>query len=370
MGHITCRQVFVGIIILIFCGLPQWVNSQENVEKKGVSVSAFGGYVWSHTGQTTNLKAHIFGFRAGYKHKTANNKQWQRLLNGPSWGVNYLYINYGKPNILGSVHAITPFVDFPLYKRKKFDINLRTTAGIGYITKKFDVQTNVVNRTIGSHLNANMGLFITGSYYINKLTEFDVVWGMTHFSNGNYNKPNLGVNAPNIGFGLTRFFNVKEVTQPKPDDLDTTKNEYRFSLGFGKKNADYIYPRVIIPFVLQFKYMRAISLKNKLGGGIDIFYDPDNFYTNYKNGNIKSASLGDLTELGIKIGHELQGKKLALITDVGYYLHNTNHLKGKLYQKIGFAYLINTTFSVYSNLKVHLKSADYFEFGINYSIRN
>lgn len=366
------RQIVKAVLLWLICSflfvLPNATNAQQTTEKWGIAYKGMGGYVWAHTGQVTNLKAHVYGYSIGFRYKTANNKQWQRILNSPAWGVDYLYMNYGKPDILGSVHAVLPYMDFPMFRYKKWTLYLKTSVGLGYITKPFDANTNITNRTIGSHINAHMGLYWDFSYGINRNTDFLISGGITHFSNGNFNMPNLGVNTPNFSIGFTHYWGKKEITNPLPDDLDTSKHEYRFTIAAGKKNADYIFPKTIIPINIQFKYLYALSLKNKIGGGIDYFYDREYYYLNNRDKDYKKTPLDEASELGIKISHELQGKRMGLLSDLGFYLFNKNSFKSSFYQRLGFSYKVNREISVFTALKFYINSADYFEFGVNYSI--
>lgn len=363
-------------LFLLACTIPLRLHSQtinmgagSGNEKWGVSYYATGGYVWAHKGPVYNIKAHVYGGRVAFRYKTAGRQQWQRIFNNPAWGVQYLYLYFGNPNILGSVHALVPYMEFPLAKIKRWDLSLAAATGLGYITKPFNLENNTTNHTIGSHLNGHMGLHLSVNCRISENTELNLMGGISHFSNGNFKMPNLGVNIPDGNIGLTHYWGRREVKQIRPDDIDSSKDEYRISAAFAQKYTDYIFPHKVTVGIMQFKYLRAVSLKNKLGGGFDFAYDPGNRYIDNKTGAAKKNTFEGNFEAGIKISHELHGKRLGLITDVGVYLYNKNYVKGLIYQKVGLLCNISRHFDVYTALKVHFARADYFEWGINYKIR-
>lgn len=341
----------------------------QNTEKWGFAYKAIGGYVWAHKGEVDNLKAHIYGGSLEFRYRTANNKQWHRIYNRPAWGVKLYYAYLGKPNILGSVIGILPYAELPVIKKQKWEINFRAASGMGYITQPFNVTENTPNRTIGSHLNGNMSLHGVLNIFLSEKTELNLIGGVTHFSNGNFKMPNLGVNLPDIGIGLSHYLGKREIETPQPDNFDTSKHEVTLALISGRKNTDHIFSYFVFPVSLQTKYLHRMSLRSKLGGGLDITYDEGNFYVDNRTGTAGKGAINQAMELGLKIAHELKVNRVSFVSDIGFYLYNKNYVKGPIYQRLGFRYEASPTLSAYCTLKAHFARADYFEWGIGYTIR-
>lgn len=335
----------------------------------GITVSGVGGYLWAHHGEVDNLKAHIYGATVGFKHKYHSHKHWHRIFNGPSWGINVYAVYLGKPDILGSVIGILPYIEFPLHKRNRWEFSLRGSSGIGYITRPFDLRTNVANRTIGSNLNGHMGLHGVLNFNMGSFTELNIKAGLTHFSNGNFMMPNLGINLPDVHIGFTRYLWRTKPVEPEPDNLDTSKYEWVASVSLARKQTDYIVVHNVTAVIAGIKYLRALSLKNKLGAGLDMYYDPGNFYVDARTNPNPSKSFGNALEIGIKASHELRMGPVMLITDLGAYLYNKNAVKGRIYERIGFGYQLNKQLTIYTALKAHFARADYFEWGISYRLK-
>ncbi len=363
----ACAQrLFIAFAIL----LPFSAFAQQPQEKWGFTASALGGYVWAHKGSVANLKAHVYGGMLGFKFQTANRKQWHRIYNKPAWGVDVLYLYYGNPNIVGSVYGLLPYIEFPFFKKFGANFNLKVNWGLGYVTQPFDVVANTDNSAIGSRLNGSLCVHGIINIPLTSKSELNLVGGLTHFSNGNFKMPNLGINSPEIKIGYTRYLKIKKVEEELPNDMDTLRNSYLITGAFASKYTDYIFPKRILVGSLQFKYLRTFSAKSKFGGGLDLFYDEGNFYVENRKGSASKGNTGKAIEVAVKVGHELQFGRLALITDIAAYLYNTNKVKGPVYQRIGLRGQITKQVGLYAALKVHFARADYFEWGVNYRINN
>ena len=77
--------------------------------------------------------------------------------------------------------------------------------GLGYFTNPFDLEDNHLNRAIGSNLNVGIRLGFHQTISLNDQMDISFGIGMTHFSNGNTQLPNLGVNMPNLQFGYNFY---------------------------------------------------------------------------------------------------------------------------------------------------------------------
>lgn len=361
------RQILCTISLLVV--VPINPLEAQNIERWGIGYKAVGGYLWAHKGNVDNLSAHTYGGSIEFRYRTANKKQWHRIYNRPIWGVRLYYSYLGNPNILGAAYGILPYAELPIIRKKYWEINFRGTAGLGYITNPFNLETNTINRTIGSHFNGNISVHSSLNIFLSKNLELNLVGGLTHFSNGNFRMPNLGINLPDISVGFSHYFGKNEVEEVKPDNFFTEKDEYYFTFALGRKNTDYIFSHYVIPFSLQFKYLRRLSPTSQLGGGVDYFYDEGNFFIDNKTGNSQEKGFAKATELALKISHEAKLNFITFMTDWGVYLYNQNHVKGLFYNRIGLRFQLMPEISVHTALKSHFARADYFEWGINYHIR-
>lgn len=350
---------------LIPLSLLSFSCKAQNTEKWGISANTFGGFLWAHTPEVSNLKAHIYGSSLDFRVMTANRKVWHREYNRPAWGVRLYYAYLGKPNIAGSALAVLPYIDLPVISKYSWRWSLRGTSGLGYITQPFDVTGNTINRTIASHLNVNMSLHGVINKFLTPELELVLTGGLTHFSNGNFKQPNLGINLFDASIGLTYYAGKKQVTAVDEKPFNKNNKEWLFAVFAGNKSTGYLFPRQVTPVSFQTKLLYNVTSKSKLGGGIDIFYDVGNFYAANSREKVKHGFANAL-EVGTKISYELKISRLSFITDVGIYAYNRNEVKRFIYQQIGFRWRATQQISLYSLLKAHFDSADFISVGVGY----
>lgn len=88
----------------------------------------------------------------------------------------------------------------------KLSLDYEWNFGAAFGWEKYDPENNPKNRVTGSKVNAyiNLGLFF--NWQISSDTHLRAGVDITHYSNGNTNYPNSGVNTLGASVGVTRFF--------------------------------------------------------------------------------------------------------------------------------------------------------------------
>lgn len=88
----------------------------------------------------------------------------------------------------------------------KLSVDYEWNFGASFGWKKYDVENNPNNMVVGSKINAyiNLGFFLNWQVAAN--TNLKAGIGITHYSNGNTNYPNAGVNTIGASVGITRSF--------------------------------------------------------------------------------------------------------------------------------------------------------------------
>ena len=101
--------------------------------------------------------------------------------------------------------------------------------------------------------------------------------------------------------------------------------------------------------------------------GLVSFFDRTYVYEKFKP-LPKNPRLDQITELAIQGGHEYRIGRIGFVTDLGIYLYRPNNTKRKYYEGLGIKYYATNNLVLMSRLKVHLSSADYFEWGLAWNI--
>jgi hypothetical protein len=242
--------------------------------------------------------------------------------------------------------------------------------GIGYITRKYDLETNPTNNAIGSHFNAKVTLKLTATKYFNR---YSLGGGLeiSHFSNGAMTYPNLGLNLPSvflqIGFLNSSRTNYHSKSWDEVDLLEKReKNLLISAIGTVKQvranpNLPKRYPVVGLRGTYQKQFSRFWSLE----GSIDLLHNESNLYV-YPDSNFTRS---DVLQIGIYGGASYKFYKSEIMMGLGYYARDIINPLGRLYNKIGYRYYFTDYVFGLFNVRANLGKADFFEFGIGYKIK-
>src|SRR5206468_1854438 len=124
----------------------------------------------------------------------------------PQTGLSYIHLDFANENILGQADALVGFINFPFIRKPKFQFSLHYSSGLGYLSNRFNRVENYKDLITGSHINAAIQLIAETRYRISKKIFLNLNYGLTHFSDGAYHVPNLGINNVSLNGGVTYQF--------------------------------------------------------------------------------------------------------------------------------------------------------------------
>lgn len=137
-------------------------------------------------------------------------------------GIGVAYNTFFNRRELGNPVAVYVFQTSriaSLTRRLSLDYEWNFGASFGW--KKYDPEDNYMNQVVGSKINAyiNLGFFL--NWQLDAQTDVKAGVSLTHFSNGNTNYPNAGVNTIGGNIGITRYFGRpdRDKTSPAPARL-------------------------------------------------------------------------------------------------------------------------------------------------------
>jgi hypothetical protein len=315
------------------------------------------------------LKGHCPAIEADYFSKPSGSQQWQQDYHYAETGVSFFYAWLGNPAQLGNEIGLYPFINFHLQRSNKECLFLRAGLGLAYLPVIFNQETNHKNILIGSHINAMINLRLAYHYYISNDLRLETGFGITHCSNGSYNTPNLGINLLTINTGLSYCIkgNKMLAVSPHPDTSNHKKLIQEFFIGIGESKVEP--PGGPHYGAMTFSYIayHTINRKNKIGGGLDVFYNSANLYSIAKD-SIPIHSNIENAQLGVKVGYELVLGKLSLPYELGAYLYTKSIGHGYEYNRLGIRYTISKHFIANITLLAHYAAADYVEWGFGYKL--
>ena len=148
----------------------------------------------------TNLSGHLkYGFR--FSPDSYFGKVYPHAIQGI--GVSYnTFFNAAE---LGNPLAVYAFQTSRIATLSpSLSLDYEWNFGVSFGWKKFDEEDNPLNTVVGSRLNAYINLDIMLNWQLDPNTSLRAGIGVTHFSNGNTNYPNGGVNTLEGIIGIVR----------------------------------------------------------------------------------------------------------------------------------------------------------------------
>jgi len=332
-----------------------------------------GKYSWSVRGDYGFLIAHrptlkplqerhIPGFEISLAKTSSGVKEWERDFLNPSRGITLAFFDLGSQEKLGTGIAVYPYIDFPLSDKKNNRWVFRYGIGLGWVEKIFDSDSNIKNAAIGSHMN---GIIHFDLHFEQKLTELSILElgaGITHYSNGSYSIPNLGLNIATVNLAYTRYFGEKTAIDRTPVIAKEKFHSWQLYVAGGLKK---IYPPEGKQFqiaVASFSRMQSIGNKSNWGINLDNFYDNSLSEKMERNGD-ELKGFTDNLRVGLSGSYELMAGKTGLLFNMGFYVYSRWKEDGNVYQRICVRQYFNKMF-LFMNLKTHYARADFVEFGI------
>jgi hypothetical protein len=216
-----------------------------------------------------------YGFDLIFFRRTAGNKNWHHIYRKPYVGAGLHYMNFGNPTLLGQAVSGYAFIDFYVNRNKNSGFIYHWGEGIAYITKPFESETNNLNIAVGSHINVFIDLSFGYIWTLRNGIMLKPSLSFTHYSNGSFKKPNLGINIINakLAINLKTFptkNNKSDVYAPKKEER---KYEFQTFFMAGLHQKDPPMSPVYEVYSLRGQSNYKFSNKHAVGLGIDIFND-------------------------------------------------------------------------------------------------
>lgn len=338
-----------------------------------VGVHVHYGYILAHRYTMGHLiEKHIPMGELDLARQTNGNREWERAFHLPDYGLELSGMSLGNPTQLGYAAAIIPYVDFPLGVEAK--LKLRLGWGVGWLTKRFDAIENHKNIAIGSHLNTAFNLRLTKSATLTRSLVLQAGIGITHYSNGAFTLPNLGLNIPTLSLGIYHQQPGMHICangrQRKNLPSDTAmpylfhKWSYTVFGTFGVNEEDQPEGPKRPAYGLYFSAVKQTGRKSRFGAGLDVMYAEAWRISMKRKGDIYTPLQN--TQLGVKGCYEIVLTRLTLPIEMGVYAYSKYKTNGLLYNRYGIRYQFNEHFIGEIALKTHLVVAEYWELCMGY----
>jgi len=310
----------------------------------------------------------IYAYDLSVSFPTTGKDYWEKLYRYPRTGFGYSYWSLGNNEILGKAHALYGFINVPFSKQvKKVSFNYQISFGAAYLTKRFDILNDHLNRAIGSHLNAYVRTGINGKIKLFPNSELILEAGVSHFSNGKTKSPNYGINAGSCSVGFNYHFNSNAITLQDPE-IPVVEKRYVQTVVYsaGLKVYDNLLGNKYLATSCSYNIERQVSLKRRFGIGADFFYDGSISEALATDDGTSEKDFTKLIRLGLHASYGIRYKQLMMGIQLGHYLYSKYTVLTPVYSRISLQYLFSENIIGSIAIKSHLGKADCMEWGIGY----
>lgn len=332
----------------------------------GIKGTFHHGAILPHRKEVSEIiEGHTQVYEISFNKASTGKKKWQQLYNYPKTGFSVVAINLGNDKELGMGYGVFPFIEIPINQRK---INLRFKIGygLGYIEKPFDRKTNYKNVAIGSHFNALI--------YVNTLWEIKIADGLNtsaglsliHFSNGSFERPNLGVNIFSLNTGVTYSFGDKNARIKSKLEERPHKWSKKITIGVGLKETPPADRQKYVVSTYSFSLMKIRGEKSSYGFGADAFYNTSLSDLIAKDSSTTSSGL-DNFRLGLIGIYSFDFGKVSISIGMGGYVLSNYKGNGIIYNRLETRYSVNDKLFLRFAMKTHIAVADFLDFGVGYN---
>lgn len=331
----------------------------------GLEARMKAGFLVGHRVVMGHLaKEHTYAVELSYILQTNGKKSWHKHYKYPELSVNLYYGSVGNTKILGNFVGAYGSIAIPFVANKQFRLNGILGCGIAYTGKVYDEVSNKKNVAISTHFNALINIGIDAKTYFGKnWLSFGI--DMTHFSNGGFKVPNLGLNIPHLSLGYGRFISK---TEEKATEEQQTAIPQR-KLLFGATaitSVKEVFPtngRAYPVFALSLH--SRMFLKPKVGWEISFDIISKQALFGYRTEIEKTQ--WKIMQFGIYAGYLLPLNQFHFVLGMGAYARDFYNPDGMLYHRLGMRYYLKNGIHFNCVLKTHWGKADYLEWGIGYS---
>ncbi len=274
----------------------------------------------------------------------------------PGFGIGANFINSGNQSDIGNIGGIYAFTTLKL-SEKDTTIKFKIGFGAAYVQKIFNPNSNNKNIAIGSHLNSNVILHLQKDILFNSHVLY-LSGGLTHFSNGSGQAPNLGLNFLSLNLGYSIYKEKKAISTPK-ENSTVGRKKWTYGIGFKagfRETFQYKFKKYPI-YTLNLYTVYNTRAKRNYIGGLDITYNPSVWFNQPESSPIQA---------GIFVGKEWVLNQLILGIDVGGYIYDEFKEYGPSFQRLNIHYYITSNLKSTFLLRTHLTVAQAFQLGIAY----
>lgn len=352
---------YTSILFLVLCFSSAFGQTERYAGFEGRFKS---GFLLGHRATMGHLAVeHAFAGEFSYVFRTNGSKIWHQSYKYPEFKISLFAGSVGNKEILGTYYGAYTAMLIPFVAKQNFRLNGSIGCGLGFGTKQYDEIKNPKNVAVSTPLNALIHLGLDARYYFKK-NWISLGVDMTHFSNGAFKTPNLGLNLPYLSLAYGRYIRQKPERDQAKSDFITPQRKILFGLT-GILSAKEVFPTSGKKYPVYALSVHARTfLKPRVGWELAIDFISKQAIFAYRPEIHKTQAT--IFQVGVYAGYLLPLDRFHFVLGMGYYVKDRFNPEDKFYHRVGFRYYLKNGINLNLVLKSHWAKADYVEWGVGY----
>lgn len=347
------KKVFLVIITFSF------INSVYSQKPNIIGLKfSYGSILPHHEDIRASIKKHVKEVNLQIGIKTNGQYQWQQLWHYPELGFGLYFADLGNPEVLGYSTAAYFYYNKSLLSKGVWSLNFYTALGCAHLSKFFDPRTNYLNITNGSAFNIFANVNLENGFKIDNIILYADL-GLTHFSNGGTQMPNLGLNILASSLGIKYKFRENKIVS-KPKVFKSNLYDFYFLQSFTMHDDDFsLTDKKNITVSSSWDFGYFVSKKIRLSAGLDIFYDEAGIKYLEQQG-ISQYKQSDLISYGLHTGFSTVFGRMQFSIQPVFFFYK-KYKESNLFERLGFRYYAGKHYVVGLDLIVDFFNAKFIE---------
>jgi hypothetical protein len=349
------------LFFIVFFGLNQSMVSAQDLQHKEVRYSLSGqvlhAWLYAHSKAIYQYKGTIgSGIQIDLNRYRKDDLAYQYAHRHFNSGFGFQFVKFSHKD-LGEAANLYYFLEPFLIERRRVSLRLKAAGGISYGSNPYHPISNPENDAYSTHINGYLGLGLGLNYSINNKMEMMIQATYSHFSNGNTNNPNTGMNYPNIGGGIA--YHIADKTRPLDKQL-FYNNPWRFDIGFTLCNKSLPTQRYSRFWTYGAFFQASYQVHKIHAFTVGIEGIIDNSMRTALDSSAYTWNLNlDHKLAGVMLGHEFLFNRMIFSQQLGMYIYKEipENVLGKLYHRWGINYKLSRNVMLGVNLNSNLQKA-------------
>ena len=310
---------------------------------------------------------------------------WAGTYGGPATGFGLTFLHLDNPSEMGRPVAVHRSFRAPLLQLGGLRIGYGADIGMAGGWRRYDARTNPYNKLFSTRFTAYVRLSVGTAWHLSPRWQLLLNAGLSHVSNGNFRRPNAGLNAAAAGLGLRHSWSGRTAEPSTSRDEIGGQDRVMISLLGATEKRLYFTDR--LPPAEKYRgitygiggvnlaWERRVSAKSRIGAGLGAVYHPaartevtlgDNRFARHPNGSTWRG-----LQFGIYPSYELVFNRWSVIARAEYRLTRSAQGEdgGRFRQRLGLQYRLTDRWHLATLVNARQFSiADYVEWQVGYAI--